>query len=143
MDDSITVLLRGVHVVSENHRYASRRQTMRQGKLERRLAYYTLVEQVGNAWAAQRLTAALVISLTRIAPRLLDGDGLSSSLKHIRDGIADYLIQNPGQGHRYDDSPRFTWRYAQRRGAVREYAVGIRLEEAGHAMLVDNSDNTC
>jgi hypothetical protein len=103
---------------------------MRRAKAERQVAYWTCVDQLGVAWAQARLTQPLVITLTRIAPRRMDpDDGLRSSLKHIKDGIADYLCCLPGHGHRYDDNPRFTWQYAQRRGdRPRQYAVAIGLE---------------
>ncbi len=70
------------------------------------------------------LLPALVVTLTRVAPRALDDDGAVTSLKACRDGVADAL------GLPNDRDPRVTWRYAQRRGKVREYAVEVRLEAA-------------
>jgi hypothetical protein len=64
----------------------------------------------------------LVITLTRVAPRRLDqGDNEGMSCKHLRDGIAEALEINDGD-------PRIEWRYAQRRGKPREYAVEVRIE---------------
>lgn len=57
-----------------------------------------------------------------MAPRELDDDGNVTSLKAVRDGVADAL------GMKSDRDPRVTWRYAQRKGAVREYAVEIKIE---------------
>ena len=59
------------------------------------------------------------ITLTRIAPRQLDPDNLARSMKAIQDGVADAFGVDDG-------SPDFTWRYEQRRGGVREYAVEVR-----------------
>lgn len=68
----------------------------------------------------------VVVSITRIAPRPLDKhDNLGSAAKAIVDGIADAL------GLASDSDPRVSWSYAQRRGAVREYAVEIRITSAG------------
>lgn len=69
----------------------------------------------------------LVITLTRIAPRMLDGhDNLSSSLKATVDGIADAL--------RVDDKDeRIMWRYAQRKGKPKEYAVEVEVENEEEA----------
>lgn len=62
------------------------------------------------------------VVLTRIAPHALDDDNLVSSFKATRDSIAEVL--------RIDDrDPRVTWRYAQRRGKPRQYAVEIRVRK--------------
>jgi crossover junction endodeoxyribonuclease RusA len=70
-----------------------------------------------GAWTSYTVT------LTRIAPRKLDGDNLQSGCKAFRDGVADFLGIDDG-------SDRLTWRYAQERGKPKEYAV--RLEITGH-----------
>jgi hypothetical protein len=70
-----------------------------------------------------------VVTLTRIAERLLDTDGLTSSLKAVRDAVADRLG--------CDDGPRapVTWRYEQGRGprGVR-IEIGSRGEEPSHPL---------
>lgn len=63
----------------------------------------------------------LVVTLTRIGVRALDSDNLARAFKAVRDGIADALGIDDGDS-------RIDWRYEQRRGGVREYAVEIRLE---------------
>jgi hypothetical protein len=60
------------------------------------------------------------VTLTRIAPRALDGDNLQASLKNVRDGVADFLKVD-------DRDSRVTWAYAQRRGAAKEYAVEVHI----------------
>jgi len=60
------------------------------------------------------------VTITRIAPRGLDDDNLRGAGKAIRDGIADRLGVD-------DRSPLVEWRYAQRRGKPKEYAVLIEL----------------
>ena len=70
------------------------------------------------------LDAGLVITLTRIAPRELDGhDNIRTALKPVVDGIADAL------GLKSDRDPRVQWLYAQEQGGVRKYSVEILLEE--------------
>ncbi len=64
-----------------------------------------------------------VVTLTRVAPRALDGDNLQSGFKALRDGIADRL----GVA---DNDPRVEWRYDQVRGRAKEYAVRVRIEAA-------------
>lgn len=65
------------------------------------------------------LSMPLVITLTRISPRSLDDDNCVSSLKAVRDGIADRLAIN-------DRDPRVKWEYAQRRGKKNERAVIVQ-----------------
>lgn len=65
-----------------------------------------------------------VVTLTRIAPRELDDDNNASSLKHVRDGVADRLGVD-------DRDPRVRWEYGQERGGVREYAVRVEIRTGG------------
>lgn len=68
---------------------------------------------------ARVLGAVLEVTLTRIAPRQLDSDGVPSALKAVRDGVADAL--------RIDDgSPLVLWTYAQEVGP---YAVRIEVSK--------------
>jgi len=66
----------------------------------------------------------LRITITRIGVRKLDDDNLARSNKAIRDGVADALGVDDG-----DD--RLEWKYAQKRGGVREYFVEVELREGG------------
>ena len=69
-------------------------------------------------WAQERLW----IMLTRVSPGMLDGDGLQSSLKHVRDAIAAWLGVDDAEWRKGN---RIVWQYDQRRGAKGEYAVQI------------------
>lgn len=57
----------------------------------------------------------MVVTLTRVAPRLLDDDNARGAMKASRDGVADALGID-------DRDPRVEWRYEQRKGA---YAVVV------------------
>jgi hypothetical protein len=61
------------------------------------------------------------IRLTRIAPRTLDQGNYPGSLKHVQDGVADWL----GIDDRRDDLVKYE--YAQSRGQPREYAVMVEV----------------
>jgi hypothetical protein len=61
------------------------------------------------------------ITLTRIAPRRLDSDNCTASLKACRDGAADWLGVDDGDR-------RLTWVTAQRRGGVKEYGVEVSIQ---------------
>src|SRR4051812_37553527 len=66
-----------------------------------------------------RPTLPCVVTVTRIAPRALDGhDNLQASCKATIDAIAQWLGVD-------DRDPRVTWRYGQRRGKAKEYGVEI------------------
>jgi hypothetical protein len=60
-------------------------------------------------------------TLARIAPRMLDDDNLAGAFKSIRDEVAAFFG--------VDDGPKgpIAWRYEQRKGAPKEYAVQIAL----------------
>jgi hypothetical protein len=69
------------------------------------------------------IVGGLVVTLTRIAPRALDDDNLRGALKACRDGVADWLGVD-------DRDRRVEWRYAQKRGAAKAYAVVLEVTEA-------------
>ena len=60
-------------------------------------------------------------TLARIAPRMLDDDNLAGAFKGIRDEVAAFFG--------VDDGPKgpIAWRYEQRKGEPKQYAVEIRL----------------
>lgn len=63
-----------------------------------------------------------VVTVTRVAPRPLDGhDNLRSALKAVVDELAAQL------GLSSDADPRVSWDYAQQRDGVREYRVEVRI----------------
>lgn len=66
-------------------------------------------------------TLPCIVTLTRIAPRQLDDDNNVGGFKSVRDAVADWLDVK-------DNDPRITWRYAQERGATKEYAARVTIE---------------
>ena len=52
---------------------------------------------------------------------MLDSDNLASSLKAVRDGVADAMGVDDG-------CSRIQWCYAQRKGKPREYAVLVEIQ---------------
>jgi hypothetical protein len=65
------------------------------------------------------------IILTRCGRRSLDSDNLPTSLKYIRDAIADKLIPGLAPG-RADNDPRLTWIYKQRK--AKDPGVLVQIE---------------
>jgi len=73
---------------------------------------------VAYRWPRLDIEPVVTVTLTRIGPRELDGDNLTSALKGIRDGVAAKL--------RLDDACRLVaWCYRQERG---EPAVRVELD---------------
>ena len=60
----------------------------------------------------------LVVTLTRISPRALDGDNLQSAFKASRDGVADWLGTD-------DADSRVTWAYAQERAKTQAVRIEV------------------
>ena len=88
--------------------------------------YRTYIELRATGWGPPPLP--LVITLTRVAPSGLDaGDNLPASAKACRDGVSDWLAGGYLQGQ--DRQKGLEWRYAQRRGGVREYGVEIYIRQ--------------
>ena len=81
---------------------------------------------VARSRGAAGLALPLVVTIVRIAPRRLDDDNLRGACKAVRDGLADALDVD-------DADSRVTWRYEQRKGRPREYAVEVRITEEGEA----------
>jgi len=88
---------------------------------QRGTAYLFTRSNGGNAF--YKASAPLIVTITRVAPGTLDSDGVVSSQKAVRDGIADALGIDDG-------SSRIDWRYGQRKGSKGQYAVEIRIETA-------------
>lgn len=82
-------------------------------KRQRAALYWALLADV-----KVRPALPLVVTLTRIAPRVLDDDNLSSGFKACRDGIADWLGVDDGD-------LRIQWKYAQAKGEPKEYAATV------------------
>jgi hypothetical protein len=124
---SLTVTIPGMRLRSPNAMRGTTRgarmAAARAAAAERTAGSFNVMAACRTGADLKRLRLALpvVVTITRVAPRPFDDDNLAASGKHVRDGIADAL--------RIDDrSPLVTWRYAQRRGPAKTYAIEIRIE---------------
>ncbi len=108
---TVTVPIRIVSVMNGREHWSKR---ARRAKLHRDSTYLALKA------ARVPLMGPCIVTLTRIAPRTLDGDNLQSGCKAARDGVADWLDLD-------DASPLIVWQYAQRRGGPKEYGLQIDL----------------
>jgi len=86
-----------------------------------------------GAWMQQLKETPLLpvtVTLTRVAPRQLDGDNLQAALKKIRDIIADLLVPGLKPG-RADGDERIVWKYGQKKGNPKEYALIVDISNSG------------
>ena len=90
-------------------------------KRQRSETFYGLLD----AWGQCRLSLPLIIIITRVSPRALDTDNLATSLKHIQDGVADWLCGKYGKGQ--DRQEGLCWEYTQQRGKPGERAVMVTI----------------
>lgn len=69
------------------------------------------------------------ITLTRIAPRMLDeDDNLPMAFKKIKDILADWIIPGLAPG-RADGDRRLKWLFKQEKGLPKEKAIKITIKE--------------
>lgn len=106
-----------LHTVSEANKRRHWRGRAQRAREQRTAVAFRLRAAVG----LQPPPLPILVTMTRVAPRRLDSDNLASALKACRDGAADWL--------RVDDrDPLVVWRYQQRKGQPREYAVEVAME---------------
>jgi hypothetical protein len=112
-----------LHVKSEQH--ASRNWGAKHGR--------TTKEKDMVSWAlfgrerqlGKKPPIPCVVTMTRIAPGLLDTDNLAYAFKATRDAVAKWLGVKDGP-----TDTRVRWVYDQRRGKPKTYAAIIKIEEA-------------
>jgi len=107
----VSVPIRVVSVMNTREHHQAR---ARRAKLHRQSAHWAM-EQTRT-----RPALPCIVTMTRIAPREMDGDNLQAGMKACRDGVADWLGLD-------DADARITWAYAQRKGKPKEYAVEVSI----------------
>lgn len=113
-----------LRLVSESNQREHWATKARRVKQQRSTTWLLLRATLG---APSQWPLPLTITITRVAPRLLDThDNLCASAKAVADGISDFLAGEYSKGQDRQDG--LVFRYAQRRGKPKEYAVEIRVE---------------
>lgn len=92
----------------------------RRAKAQRATTHFILRPSLSCEFALLAKGGTLTVTLTRIAPRKLDGDNLQRGFKAVRDQIAACLGVDDG-------SEAVTWLYAQEKGKPREYAARVTV----------------
>ena len=125
---TVLVAIPGLRIISEANNRDQWWVKAERAREQRTTTYYGLRSMLTTP---ERLPLPLTIHLTRIGVQLLDAhDALPASFKAITDGICDFLFQCLYQGHKYDNDPRLTWQYAQRKHTTKaepRYGVEIRF----------------
>lgn len=109
----LTIPIRTVSALNSREHW---RQRHRRVKAERYATFWVL------APIAKPSNFPLTVRLTRVGPSngLDEGDNLNSSMKGVRDQVAEWLGVN-------DRDPRVKWVYAQRR--EKQWAVTVEFLE--------------
>ena len=109
-----------VYTRTESNTCGSHYAKARRAKQQRQAAYLACCTH----WRDKAISIPCQVRITRIAPgRGLDvGDNLPSSVKHLRDGVADYLEVDD----RHETQVRYV--YSQERGEPGQYWVRIEIE---------------
>lgn len=121
-----------IRLVSEANAHEHWRSRQRRAKAQREAAYVLIRYALSHSPVAIPAT----VTITRIAPNMLDSDNCVGSAKHVRDGIADALGVN-------DRDPRVTWVVRQERGRSKEYAVKVVILSDTFAARADQFGATC
>lgn len=113
MNDPLVIPLR---TVSESNAHEHWRKRQKRAK-----------DQRGTTWLVcqsklKKPSLPCTVTLTRIAPRQLDPSNLVGALKHVQDGVADWI----GVDDKHDHIVKYE--YAQERGKPNEYAIRIEVE---------------
>lgn len=112
LDESVLFVKLPIKTVSEANSHQHWRVRQKRAKAHRSAA--------GVIPVASLPRMPVTVTMTRLSPGTLDSDNLPSSMKHIRDGIADrYGVK--------DNDPRIEWCYAQRK--EKEYAVEVLIQQ--------------
>ena len=91
----------------------------------------------GETWRAlglcpDVLPGPLVVTITRVAPGVLDTDNLAGAAKSVRDAIAHWLGLDDGKAER---AGLVLWQVAQRKGGKGVWHVEIDIRTAGASRL--------
>ena len=92
-------------------------QKAKRAKEQRKLVHLALLAKHGPS----QLAGALMVTLTRLAPRKLDPGNLEGSFKHVQDGVADWLCRDDGHAS-------LTWVYKQESAGANAYACEVSIE---------------
>ncbi len=82
-----------------------------------------------NYYLFQEIPRPCIVTMTRIAPRMMDEDNLIQAFKWIKDELASIIIDEfkefkPGT---CDNNKKIFWEWKQEKGHVRQYAIKIQI----------------
>lgn len=109
-----------IRIVSEANRREHWAAKAKRAKAHRNAAHLALKAELQKH---EPLIWPVVVTLTRVSPRKLDGDNLQSGFKAVRDGVADALGLNDG-------SDSVQWRYEWLKSVEpRKHHIAIAIED--------------
>ena len=109
---TFTIPIKATNSLNARLHWAARARAVKKEKAQTAIAFLAAGGHLAD------FAPPLVVRLTRIGPRKLDGDNLQGTLKAVRDALAHKLGVDDG-------SDAVRWEYAQERGP---YAVRVEIE---------------
>lgn len=119
--NAVLVPVKVVSALNQREHWSARK---RRAEGHRKATYWALMSTLGSGRVGIQAWPRISVSFTRVyrgQGKEMDGDNLQGSIKHVRDGLCDWLGID-------DASDRFVWAYHQRRGNVT--GIEILLEMA-------------
>jgi hypothetical protein len=112
----VTIGIRTVSETNQREHHMARHRRRSKQRTTTKLVMLGALRTEGIKWPCH-------VKLTRVAPSNgLDFDNLVSSMKAVRDGVADALGLD-------DADPRILWSYEQQRGNRKEFSVIVHVRE--------------
>lgn len=82
-----------------------------------------------NYYLFEEIPRPCIVTMTRIAPRMMDEDNLIQAFKWIKDELASIIIDEFKEfrvGY-CDADKRITWKWTQEKGKPKQYAIRIEI----------------
>lgn len=88
-----------------------------------------LIRSQMNYYLFEEIPRPCQVTMTRIAPRMMDEDNLIQAFKWIKDELASAIIDEfkEFKAGYCDNDRRIAWKWTQEKGGVRQYAIKISI----------------
>lgn len=98
-------------------------------KINRRNKQQMAIKLICNPQINGKVTLPCQVTLIRVSPRPMDLDNFVTSMKYIKDKIAELIIPGLAKGQADDEKRGITWRYKQEKGKPKIYAIRIEITQ--------------
>lgn len=115
---TLHIVTKTVSEANSSEHWSKKHKRHKQQQLLVRIAYSVSVKEV---------KLPCIVTMIRLAPRVLDDDNLQSAFKYVRDELSECIVPNARKTYinshgrpqeikgRVDTDPRIKWQYEQRK----------------------------